>query len=270
MKIARFVGSLCLFTVMTGACWAVNVPVTQYANVAPLPGGGLALNQDGEPDGRGAMQINIPIAYTPGDGYASLGAFSGEHVSVYYGNSEQNGTGVLAFGFGKWPRLYASGMAVSSWLADDSKAVSMQLQFIRETERTPAVAVGIQDLLNKEWKEFRHKMNTEVGYYFVATKRLTVAEKPVYASLGYGTGKFLDRPFVGLSYPMNDRLSLAGEYDGYQLNAGVGWRPFGRYSAITVLAGYNGKCGPMVGATGMREMNSAWAVPIGLFLIYQP
>lgn len=227
------------------------------------------MNEDGEPDGQGAMQMNIPVAYTPGDGYVSLGAFAGEHVDVYFDDAEENGTGVLAFGFGGWPRFYASAMAVSSWLSDDSKAISAQLQFVKETKRTPAVAVGVHDLRNKEWQDFRHTMNAEAGYYFVATKKLEAAGKPLYATLGYGSGKFLDRPFVGLSYPVNDRLSVAGEYDGYQLNAGLGWRPFGRYSAVTVLAGYNGKCGPVIGATGTGEINSAWAVPIGLFLLYQ-
>lgn len=255
--------------IFSTACWAIKVPVTQYANVSPLPGGCIALNQDGKPDGQGAMQINIPVAYTPGNGYTSLGAFSGEHLDVYYNDAEQNGTGVLAFGFGGWPRLYGSAMAVSSWIADDSKAVSLQLQCIKETDKTPAVAVGIQDLLNKEWKQYRQKMNTKVGYYAVATKKFDIDDKPIYTTLGYGAGKFLNRPFVGLSYPINNHLSIASEYDGYQINAGLGWRPKGRYSPFTIVAGFNGKCGPFFGGSATGTTNSTWAVPIGLYLIYQ-
>ncbi|MEN6356352.1 MAG: YjbH domain-containing protein [Armatimonadota bacterium] len=265
IRVSALLGSIFLST----SSWAIKVPVTQYANVSPLPGGCIALNQDGKPDGRGAMQINIPVAYTPGNGYASLGAFSGEHLNAYYSDKEQNGTGVLAFGFGGWPKLYASAMAVSSWIADDSKSVSFQLQCIKETDKVPAVAVGVQDLLNKEWKQFRQKMNTKVGYYAVATKQFDIDNKSIYTTLGYGAGKFLNRPFVGLSYPINDHLSIASEYDGYQINGALGWRPLGRYSSWTVAAGFNGKCGPFFGGCATGTMNSAWSVPIGLYLIYK-
>ena len=35
-------------------------PDPQYTNISPLPGGGVAIDRDGNPDGAGAFQINIP------------------------------------------------------------------------------------------------------------------------------------------------------------------------------------------------------------------
>jgi hypothetical protein len=259
---------LCLFAIFQNASWGISVPNTQYANIAPLPGGGIALDQHGKPDGQGAIQMNIPVAYTPGANYFSVGVFEGEHVDAYYKDTESNGSGVFAFGIGNWPRFYGSAMAVSHLFANDSKAISLQLQCVEETSNMPAIAIGVQDPFRKEWVEFHNTMNSNEGYFFVATKRFSIKHKPLYTTLGYGTGRFLSRPFVGLSYPLSDQLNIIGEFDGYQLNGGIGFRPFGRYGSFTMLAGYNGKCGKLIGSSYAGKGNSAWAVPIGLYLLY--
>lgn len=267
-KIHLVFAVIILSAVCISNSWSANMPCTQYANIAPLPGGGIALDQNGKPDGNGAIQMNIPVAYTPGENYFNIGVYSGEYLDNYSTDSEENGSGIIAFGFGTWPRFYGSAMAVSHWIATDNKSVSMQLQIVEESKNLPALAIGVQDVLRKEWKQYHNIMNCDEGYYAVATKRFAIKDKPLYASLGYGCGRFMNSPFAGLSYPVNDNMNLICEYDGYQINGGLAWRPSGRYGSLTFLAGYNGKCGKLLGGSYTGTVNSSWAVPFGLFLIY--
>jgi len=241
---------------------APNEPATQYATIAPLPGAGTALNSLGKPDGIGAIQTNIPVAYTPGQDYLSLGAFNGNHIREF-DDSLSNGSGVVALGLGKWPRFYASAMLVSGIVFTESKAVSMQLQVVNEQARVPAFAFGVQDALNKEHEEFNAR-----AYYGVATKSLLVAGRKVFATLGYGSGRFLNKPFGGISAPLNNLLNLAVEYDGFQMNEALAYRPGGRYGNVTLLGAYNNKAGPLAGVTFTgKAPTSLWlALPV-LFLL---
>lgn len=241
-------------------------PVVQYINIAPLPGAGMALDSEGKPDGQGAMQINVPVAYTPGAGFANLSAYAGKYDNSSDNPDNTNGSGVFGMGFGRWPRFYGSGMAVSHLITDDSKAISAQLQVVKETENTPALALGAQDIDDKEGADFSAVANTGVSYFGVATKKLQLGNRTAYATLGYGAGRFLDRPFGGVSVPLSDTFSFAAEYDGYQFNTGVGWRPGGRYSSYTLLVGYNGKAGPVVGAQATGKISGLWAIPAILLL----
>lgn len=257
----------CLAALGGTACRAEQSPAPQYINLAPLPGAGLALNPAGRPDGQGAMQINIPVAYTPGDGFINLGAYSGQFEGRRSDPAWNNGTGVLGLGFGTTHRLYASVMAVSSCLFSDSKAVSVQFQLAEESEGAPALSIGAQDLLDKEHDDFSEDHQTGVGYYAVATRGFALGDRQVYGTLGYGFGRFLNRPFGGVCAPLSDQFSLSAEYDGFQVNAGLGWRPGGRLSNTTILAAYNGKAGPLVGIQTAGRANGWWAVPIALVLL---
>ncbi len=241
---ARLVAArLIIIAVTLVSCIAItsfsfaDVPNAQYVNIAPLPGAGVALNSHGVPDGLGAFQINIPVAYTPGWGYAGLGVFEGGLIDQ---SGLNNGSGVLGAGFGEWPKLYISAMQVSD-IWSESKAVSAQLAVVPEHGNTPAVAIGDQDILRKE-----------IGQrapYGVMTKELSLSGRPIFATLGYGTGRFLNSPFGGLSAPIGNNLNVAVEWDGWQMNTGVGWRPGGRSGKLTLLAAYNGQVGPLLGAT---------------------
>ena len=217
-----------------------NQPWPQYCNMAPLPGAGIALNSDGHADGVGAIQMNIPVAYTPGSGFANLSAYAGNYCN---GNRENfgNGTGVLGFGLGNKDehRVYFSAMQVSRDIVHEAKAVNCQVLLFDETNNRPSVSFGIQDILHKE--------PDGKSYYCVATKCLSVKGKSVYASLGYGNGRFLDDPFAGLSIPIGEKYNLITEYDGFQLNAGLSYRPSGRFGKATLLGGYNGKSGWIAG-----------------------
>jgi hypothetical protein len=256
-----------MFGTSSGSCFANKPPAPQYVNVAPLPGGGVALNADGKPDGAGAMQINIPMAYTPGKGYVEISAYAGQWADTSTKPSWHNGSGALGFGFGTWPRFYGSGMAVSSLVFEDSKALNAQLQVVKESDLAPAIAIGAQDILNKEEADFGETSNTGVSYYGVATKQLSISGKPVYFTAGYGAARFLDRPFGGISIPLNDYLTVATEYDGFQVNTALGWRPWGRFSPVTVLGGYNGQAGLLTGVHITGEVNGLWAIPVTLLLL---
>jgi hypothetical protein len=242
-------------------------PVVQYVNIAPLPGAGIALDSMGKVDGQGAMQINIPVAYTPGSNYMALAAYAGEYIRSVSEEEWNNGSGFFAMGFGGRPRVYVSAMAVSRILKDDSKVLSGQLQLLEEKLHTPAFAIGVQDLLDKETKDYGNDFATGRAWYAVATKGFSTAGHNIYATLGWGKARFLDNFFFGLSTPLNDYFTLSAEYDGYQFNEAIGWRPTGRYSDFTLLAGYNHEAGPLVGAQVAGKGSSLWAIPAMILLI---
>jgi len=241
----------------------------QFVNIAPLPGCGSALTPDGTADGLGAIQINVPVAYTPGSDYINFGVYAGEYIDGGGPDRWENGSGFIGAGFGRWPRAYLSAMAVSSWIKHDSKAVNAQVQILEETPDRPALAVGLQDLFNKEWQDFRTVANTQVSYYLVATKSFNIQTRTVYGSIGAGRGRFCNNGFAGLSTPLSESLNLAVEYDGYQISEAIAWRPGGRHGRHTLLAGYNGKAGPVVGAQSTGKMSPYWTIPVFLFLSYQ-
>ncbi|MHB9036883.1 MAG: hypothetical protein ACYC64_09455 [Armatimonadota bacterium] len=242
----------------------------QYVNIAPLPGAGIALNSEGQPDGEGAMSINTPVAYTPGSDYWDLSATAGQFPNWKPSNDEWlNGTGALGLGIGRWPRLYVSAMAVSSLISNDSKAVSLQLQVTKESSSMPAFSVGVHDILDKEWADSKPTDNTGPGYYAVATKGFDLVRRPLYLSIGYGKGKFTDAVWGNASMSLNGALTVTTEYDGYQLNNALGWRPGGRYGGLTILGGYNGKCGPLVGMHYTSSIPLKWSVPMFLLLSLQ-
>ena len=256
----RLLQALALLLLLYGAA-AAEEPSTQFANMAPLPGAGIALSPRGEPDGAGAVQINIPVAYTPGANQSNLGFYGGSHIGEF-SPTLPNGTGVFGAGFGGFPRVYFSAMQVSSLVFADSKALSVQLQAVEESERVPAMAFGVQDLLRKErWT------GASQAYYGVATKAFALSDRNLHVTLGYGTGRFLDRFFGGVSVPLGEKFNAAIEYDGFQLNEGIAWRPGGRFGSITILASYNNRCGLLFGAGAAGRVPTALQLGIGAALI---
>lgn len=238
-SVFRFLVIVCSVVLIFGAsAVAGKMPNDQYTNIAPLPGAGVALNSEGDLDGQGALQINIPVAYTPKWGYISAGAYWGDYPDRDHAFG--NGSGIFAMGFFNKPAIYMSGMQVSRvW--EEAKAVSGQVAVLEETESRPAVSVGVQDILEKE--------DNQRSLYIVATKQVELFDRQAFASIGYGDGRFLSRPFGGLSVPVNDYLNFALEWDGFQVNSGVGIRPGGRDGWITFLGAYNGQDGWLVGAS---------------------
>jgi len=219
-------------------------PAADYVNTAPLPGAGVVLSQDGTPDGTGAMQLNIPIAYTPGAGYFDLGAFKGNHPHEF-SSSLPNGSGRFAAGIGLRPRVYVSAMQVSGRIFRDSMAFNAQVQLIEHGESTPAFALGVQDITDE-----KSSLGEEAqSFYGVATRSLVVDGAQVHISLGYGSGRFMDTLFGGVSCPLGDHFNALAEWDGFQTSEALAWRPGGRFGNFTVLVGYNNKAGALVGGS---------------------
>lgn len=258
-----------LLAVSATQVFAVLPPAVQYLNIAPLPGAGMALNSEGVPDGQGAMQINIPVAYTPGKNYIDIASFAGQFEGDTTGRGRkfwQSGSGFVGMGFGVKPRVYLSAMAASSIIFKDSKSMNIQLQVLEETPEHPALAFGAQDFAQKE-KERSSVADVRVGYYAVATKSYTWKQRPLYLTAGYGTARFQNSPIGGLSYSINDSYSSALEYDGYQVNGAVAWRPNGRFSRMTVTAAFNGRCGVLIGVHFTGKLDSGWAPVIATSLL---
>lgn len=250
-----------LVLLLIGTQANAKTPSTQYVNIAPLPGAGIATNAHGELDGYGAIQLNIPIAYTPGANFSSLCLFTGNHIGKFSAKPS-NGTGVFGAGFGRSPRIYFSAMQVSSLIFRESKALNVQVQLTEESPARPAIALGSQDLLNKEESTGEAK-----SFYAVVTKCWQIAGKRLYLTLGHGSGRFLHRPFGGISTPLSEHLSALLEYDGFQLNEALAWRPAGRFSPLTITLGYNNRSGPVVGTSLSGRLPTTAQLAIGAALI---
>lgn len=239
--------ALCL-----GAARAVTVsdnPNRQFVNISPLPGGGIAINSEGKPDGLGAVQINIPVAYTPTKGYLTAGAYFGKGTKS--DTTLNNLTGNIGIGFGEKPTAYVSVMAFTKHVRSEGWGFNAQVQVVQESEDRPGVVVGVQDAF---------KGAEQKGYsaYIAATKAFPTSQNSVYLTIGAGGGRFTHTAFAGLSYPAAESVNLIAEWDGFQFNGGVAWRPSGRDGRITLLGGYNGQVGALIGVGGV--------IPTGSFM----
>ncbi len=223
--------------ILASQAFCCDVPSMQYQNISPLPGGGVSINSNGDSDPMGAVQVNIPVAYTPRSGYLSLGAYRGGHTNT--GGEVDNGSGIIGIGLGKTNGIYISAMQVSRvW--DESKAVNAQVLVLPEKGKMPAFAIGMQDIREKE--------DGNRSLYGVATKAFPTKIGTVFATLGFGGGRFKEHFFAGASLCFNDQFSFITEWDGYQWNNGVTWRPGGIKSKISLMAAYNGEAGWLFGA----------------------
>ncbi len=233
----RVIAALALGFVLAGPA-AAKMPSLQYINIAPLPGAGIALNPNGDPDGQGAFQINIPVAYTPQFGYVSMSAYDGRFPNAP-GQETANFSGIFAASVWSKPAIYFSAMQVSHvW--SEAKALSGQINILTENAQRPSISLGMQDVLEKE--------QDNRSPYAVVTKKFGLCRQDLFTTLGYGTGRFLNVPFAGVSAPLGRSFNAALEWDGYQFNVGAGFRPGGRRGWLTILGAYNGKTGFLVGA----------------------
>lgn len=235
--------AMSLFLLFCGAA-AADDPWPQYTNISPLPGGGIAINADGRPDGLGDFHINIPTAYTPASGFANLSASWGDYSNMTR-QPFGNGTGLLGVAFGSSPRVYISAMQVSRDL-HESKAFNGQVLVASQMSKMPGLAVGVQDIFMKE--------DQGRSVYGVATKSLSLGNHTIFGTVGFGGGRFLKRPFGGLSVPLGEHFNFATEWDGFQINNGIGWRPAGRHGAMTILGAFNGRAGWLAGVAFSAQL----------------
>ncbi len=226
---------VCLLSALLSAGANADEIPGQFANISPLPGGGIAISPEGIPDGHGALQVNIPVAYTPRGGYIFAGGYFGGTTTD--DDLLKNKSGIMGTSVGGYPRVYVSGMLTSH----NAAVANAQVLFVREKENVPAVAAGVQSI-------FRTDDSPRWGYG-VVTKSFTLGDRRIFASLG-GRGNTGEWNVIGgVSIPIGDSFNLAGEYDGFQFNGALAWRPGGRYGQVTLLGGYNGHAGWLAGAS---------------------
>ncbi len=195
----------------------------QFRHSSALPGNLFAVSAEGQVGFDGALLQNVPVAYTPCGGNWVLGGNCGStshSVEVDWGGPDVNGTAFLGIGFGKPGHgVYISDIETGD---DWASAYNIQVQVMAESFERPALAVGIQDVLNQR-ERVVGQPHGALSPYVVITGRIGPPEQPMYMSLGWGGGRFGSSPIGGLSMPASDQLTVVAEYDGFNTNAGVAY-----------------------------------------------
>ena len=195
-------------------------PVYRYTS--GLPGGGWGVTPDGMPGFDGAIQINVPVAYTPHQGAIVGYSWASLDSNIRFRTHGRMVTGQawIALGLGAPGRgLFVCEMPTAiKW----EPMQNVQQQFMPEGDRQPAMAFGIQDIFENRDRYLNApaELHDTRSPYFVATKQFG-DEQPVHLTLGWGTGRFNDSFFGGVSWRMHENFTLMAEYDGFNPNAGV-------------------------------------------------
>jgi hypothetical protein len=217
---------LLISLVAAGAAGAEELrwyPEFRYAS--GLPGGGFGVDPLGHIGIDGALQVNIPIGYTPGWGNfavgGSAGAVNGGFPTDWEGD-DVNGTAV--FGAGVWndPPVWVTYMGTGK---DNGlePVWNIQVQVLREGRNWPGISVGVLDLQSQRTDDLMNPFAGRARSFFVAATREGGSPKaPLYYTVGWGTGRF-ETPFAGISYHPLNRLSVYAEYDGLSPNAGFAY-----------------------------------------------
>lgn len=194
----------------------------EFRYTSGLPGGGWGVTPDGVPGFEGAMQLNVPVAYTPHRGVVvgfSSASFDSS-IEIDTSGPDVNGTGYLGVGIGKSGHgLFLAEMPTSDEWEPSQNA---QQQVVPEGPKQPAVAVGYQDIFENR-DSVRGQPHTSGTPYVVATRQFGSEEQPVFLTLGYGKGRFDNSFFGGASWRAMDRLTLIAEHDGFNPNAAVAY-----------------------------------------------
>lgn len=219
--------SLCLIFFIAFALMATTVGANnlqyyhQFRFHSGLPGNNSGVTPDGRVGADGAVQMAVPVAYTPSKGNyvldLNLGMVKGG-ITIGYDEDDQNGSLNLGLGFLRPGHgLYFSHMALS---ADNEPSYQFQWQIMDENEKTPAVAIGGLDLNNqREVSQYIPILDGGRSFYVVATKHVELeGDDDLYLSLGLGTERYKGL-FGGACYRFNDRLALSAEYDSLGYNS---------------------------------------------------
>ncbi len=222
----------------------------QFRHSSSLPGNLFGVSPQGQVGFAGALQQNVPVAYTPTKGNWIIGGNSGSNtgsVEVGFSGDDVNGTAFLGMGWGRPGRgFYSSFMATGSKVEE---AYNFQYQLVPGDNGGWAFAVGVQDILNQRQRR--------LGVMYGARSIYGVATRPVrdlfdgYLTVGWGDGRFDSSPFGGVSVVLDETITVVAEYDGFNANAGLaisGLDPGGEEDWV-VLAyfGYSDLDRPVVG-----------------------
>jgi hypothetical protein len=187
----------------------------EFQHTSALPGNGYAVNENGQVGFLGAFHMNVPCAYTPCSGNYAACYYSGSNDSALRfstGGINTDSTGMIGLGFGKpGAGLYLSETFVESRLSVN--CFNFQWQLHDETRDVPAIAVGVLDILDQREARLGEPHGAR-SFYITMTRKVTSTDTPVYTSLGFGSGRFEDRPFGAVSWFPTDWAMLGFEYDG--------------------------------------------------------
>jgi len=213
-----------------------NYPEFRYSS--GLPGGGYGVDPAGHAGFDGALQMNIPVGYTPGAGNysfsASVAAVDGGFPTDWEG-SGVNGTFAWGLGLFGEHALWLMDMGTGNGGSLES-AYNVQFQVKRETTKCPGIAIGVVDVMNERASTVSRPGEGDGNTFFiVATREAGTQEKPLYYTIGFGNGRFNNHPFGGVSYQPQPRWKLFAEYDGWNPNIGTAydlWNHDNKYHLI--------------------------------------
>lgn len=197
----------------------------EFRYVSGLPGGGFGVTPDHGVGFDGALQLNIPVGYTPGAGSYALGGYTSATDGGFptdYDGPDVNGTAMLGLG-GLWRGhgLWFSDMETG---VNGESAYNLQVELVPARPGRPGVSLGVVDLFGRRTSDLERPFDTDARSFFVVATWAAGNERhPLWATLGAGNGRFNDRLFGGVSYQATDRLKVLAEYDGWNVNAGAAY-----------------------------------------------
>ena len=198
-----------------------------FRYMSGLPGQGWAVSQEGLVGFRGALQMNVPVAYTPFGENIVIAGNAGSEREWRLPTRRREGTtdildggAIAGLGLGPPERGYYLSYLATNKGSAFTGAWMAQHQLMGEQRVRPAVAVGLLDVFGNRERRASDPDSNARSFYAVATKRLGGARHPIYGTLGVGTGAFGGGPFGGLSYRATSRLTAMAEYDGSSMNVG--------------------------------------------------
>lgn len=220
-------GLLWLVVGLAQAAEFVDYPEFRY--ISGLPGGGYGVTEAGRIGFDGALQINIPVGYTPGAGNYSFALHAGAQKAGFpssLSGTEVNGTGTYGLGF--FSHEHAFWLANMETSRDRESAYNAQLQVVPEKGNRPGIAVGVVDGFSQRASTLSRPNDADGRSFFAAatTRRYSKPDHPIYVTVGAGSGRFRNRPFAGISYGWTDRVKLIGEYDAWNVNVGAAYDAF--------------------------------------------
>lgn len=187
----------------------------EFRHVSSLPGNGFGVDAQGQVGFGGALNMNVPCAYTPSAGNYVGGyhsSSSNHGIELGFGGTRVDGTLFVGAGFYE----PGSGIYVSEIFTEEHLGVNTwnaQLQIADETGACPAIALGCIDLQDRR-PGVAGGLHGARSIYVTASKQLPLGSRPLYLTLGYGGGRFDHNLFGAVSwYPGRD-LNLGLEYDG--------------------------------------------------------
>ncbi len=217
-----------LCVLVSGICsLAVAGPFDEYIEFryhSGVPGNQSGVTIDGKVGADGAVQMAIPLAFTPCSGNYTIDAnvgCDGGGMKFDYKGPDVNGTLNFGLGFGNPGHGVCVGYMGTS---DEWEPVyNLQWQIRPYDEYGPAVAIGGIDLTNQRAASAKTPFAGDArSYYVVVTDQVASDEKPIYMTLGAGSGRF-EGAFGGLCYRVNRRLAVAAEYDTLGINGGISY-----------------------------------------------